>query len=151
MARGAVADPANADAVGALADLLGVLQRSRLLRQEGAQATAMLVHLSKRGPMRSCDLAQAMQLDQSTVSRHLRQLTQARLVERSADPTDGRAHVVSATASGRARAERAIVDRVRDFERVLASWSDVDRDTFARLLGRFSAELENDLLQGVDA
>ena len=148
IARSAVRDPANAEVMAALVDLMGVMQRTRALRQQGAPGTALLIHLAKCGPMRATTLAAAMHLDQSTVSRHLAHLTAAGLVERTTDPDDRRAQVMAVTDQGRAHAQEAVAARMRDFEDVLATWSDDDRATFAHLLGRFSAESDRRLTEG---
>jgi DNA-binding MarR family transcriptional regulator len=139
----AVRDPGNAGTIGALTDFLSVMQRWRLLRQQGAPA--MLVHLARCNPMRSSDLASAMHLDQSTVSRHLAHLESAGLVTRSPDPADRRAHHVAATAKGREQAREVISSRVQDFEVVVDAWSARDRSELARLLTRFSAEFSSQI------
>jgi DNA-binding MarR family transcriptional regulator len=144
----AVRDQANAGTIGALTDFLAVMQRWRLLRQQGAPAMALLVHLARCNPMRSSDLASAMHLDQSTVSRHLAHLESAGLVTRTPDPADRRAHHVAATATGREQARQVISSRVQDFELVVDAWSDRDRSDLARLLTRFSAEFSGQIGEG---
>jgi DNA-binding MarR family transcriptional regulator len=145
----AVRDPGNAGTIGALTDFLSVMQRWRLLRQQGAPAMALLVHLARSNPMRSSDLASAMHLDQSTVSRHLAHLESAGLVTRTPDPADRRAHHVAATTEGREQARQVISSRVQDFEVVVDAWSDRDRSDLARLLTRFSAEFSGQIEEGL--
>ena len=140
MARAAVAQPRNAAAIAALSDLLWVMHRSRLMQQQGAPAMALVVHLTRTGPMRSSDLAGAMSLDQSTVSRHIAHLADAGLITRSPDPLDGRAHLVAVTPAGREQAHALIARRVRDLEEVIDTWNDTDREEFARLLTQFTEE-----------
>ncbi|MDO8308182.1 MAG: MarR family transcriptional regulator [Actinomycetota bacterium] len=145
VATASVRDPANASAIGALTDLLWVMHRSRMLHQQGAPGTALVMHLVRRGAMRSCDLASAMNLDQSTVSRHLAHLDSAGLVNRSPDPADGRAQLVAATEAGREHAHRLIATRVREFEQIVGAWPAGDRSDFARLLTRFSEEFADQM------
>lgn len=145
VANASVRDPANAGAIAALTDLLWVMHRSRMLHQQGAPGTALVMHLVRRGPMRSGDLASAMNLDQSTVSRHLAHLDAAGLVARSPDPADGRAQLVAATAAGQEQAHRLIATRVQEFEQVVDAWPARDRSEFARLLNRFSEEFAGQL------
>lgn len=142
VAAKALRDARNADVVSALVDLIGLLQRTRMLTRNRTPGEALLVHLAKFGPVRPADLAAAMQLDQSTVSRHLGHLVTEGLVERSADPVDGRAYLVRVTPDGAARAESIIGLRIAQFEQVLSTWPDEDRDAFARLLARFSKEFQ---------
>jgi DNA-binding MarR family transcriptional regulator len=140
MAMAAVRTPGNASTIAALTDLLWVMHRSRMLQQQGTPAMSLVVHLARCGPMRSSDLAGAMHLDQSTVSRHLAHLELSGLVTRAADPADGRAQLVAATATGREHAHQVIAARVHDFEQVIDDWSDRDRADLSRLLARFSDE-----------
>ena len=150
MAMAAVVDPANAAAIAALSDLLWVMHRSRLMQQQGAPALALVVHLTRTGPMRSSDLAGAMNLDQSTVSRHITHLAAAGLITRTPDPADGRAQLVAVTDAGRQQAHDLIASRVRDLEQVVSSWSEPDRADFARLLTRFSEEFAESLVEDTD-
>lgn len=136
------ADQDTAEALAALADLLTVVYRSRMLHQNGAPSAALLVHLARCGPMRATELSRSMMLDQSTVSRQLTSLAEAGLVERRSDPADRRAQVMSVTAAGWDEAYRSLADRVRDFEQVIDTWPTPDRVEFARLLNQFSADFE---------
>jgi DNA-binding MarR family transcriptional regulator len=61
----------------------------------------VLLELDRRGPLTASDLAEAMGLDKSTLSRTLSGLTEAGQVVRSEDPADRRALRVSLTARGR--------------------------------------------------
>ena len=61
----------------------------------------LLVHLVKDGPRRAGALADAVHSDPSTVSRQVAHLVRLGLVERTADPVDGRATLLAATAEGR--------------------------------------------------
>src|SRR5258705_13409065 len=65
-------------------------------------ALSMLLPLMRGGPMRLRDLADARGADPSTVSRQAAQLVQAGLIERDADPADGRARQLSLTEAGHA-------------------------------------------------
>lgn len=150
MARAAVQNPDNAGTIEALTELLWVMHRSRMMQQQGTPAMALVVHLVKTGPMRSSDLAGAMHLDQSTVSRHLAHLDTSGLITRSPDPHDGRAQLVEVTESGRQEVQTLIGSRVHDFEQVVDVWSASDRDDFARLLTRFSGQFAAQLSQRTD-
>ena len=63
----------------------------------------LLFHLCKDGPQRSSALAAAVCVDPSTVSRQIADLVELGLVERRADPQDGRATLLAATEAGQAR------------------------------------------------
>jgi DNA-binding MarR family transcriptional regulator len=89
-------------------------------------------------PVRTTALAEQVGVDPSTMSRHVSILERAGLVERVADPADGRATSLSLTAAGRdvmGRVRAARHDLITD---VLADWNDDDRAQLASLLGRLS-------------
>lgn len=149
VARRSATDPASADAVAAVGDLLMAMQRSRVLTRHGAPTQALLVHLAKCGARRPADLAAAMHLDQSTVSRHIANLVASGLVARAADPTDGRAALVHATEAGVREAEAVIARQVRRAESVLSTWSSEDRAAFALLVSRFANDFDTHINQEV--
>jgi DNA-binding MarR family transcriptional regulator len=86
-------------------------------------------------------LAAANALDTSTVSRAVAALVRDGLVERAADPTDGRACVLTTTPTGRAvfdqvldRYDAGLADALRD-------WTPEELETFSTLLHRFTHDL----------
>ena len=70
-------------------------------------------------------------------------LVKAGLIERQADPDDGRASILVPTASGVAELEKHFANRGRALEPLMADWSDADREHFLRLLSRFTGTLES--------
>jgi DNA-binding MarR family transcriptional regulator len=130
----AAANPVNAALVGAVFDLVLTLRRDQI----GPSATMpVLVRLAADGAMRSCDLAHALHLDQSTVSRHVASLEADGLVQRTPLEDDRRAHRIGLTASGTLAAHRAVGTRVRQFEAAVAGWPEDDIALLARLLTAF--------------
>lgn len=93
-------------------------------------------------PMRISDLAAKVELDSSTVSRQIKALEEAGLVERTTDPADGRASLVQLSEQGRVIMQAAFQRRFRRIEAVLESWSDRDRSHLQRLLTRLAADLQ---------
>jgi DNA-binding MarR family transcriptional regulator len=91
--------------------------------------------------LRMSELATRQGLDISTVSRRVAQLETAGLVERSADPADGRAAVMSLTPAGREVVASISELRRELLEAVVADWSEDDRREFARLLARFAEDM----------
>ncbi|MFF2996448.1 MarR family winged helix-turn-helix transcriptional regulator [Streptomyces sp. NPDC057950] len=98
--------------------------------------------LVKNGPMRVKQLAELVESDPSTVSRHAAQLVRDGFLERRSDPADGRACQLVATD----RARRAVADRTRSrdthFEEMLHGWDSHDRERLAALLVRFIDDFE---------
>jgi DNA-binding MarR family transcriptional regulator len=102
----------------------------------------LLVHLVKDGPRRAGALAEAVHSDPSTVSRQVAHLVQLGLVERVADPADGRATLLVATDEGRRVFDENRQLRNRSLAAMMSDWSDADRLAFARLLTRFTDGFE---------
>ncbi len=101
-------------------------------------AYALLFHLVKEGPRRASALAETACVDPSTVSRQVAELVKAGLVERVADPADGRASLLVATERGREQHAVRVARRHRMFDRVLADWSVDDLSALTALLDRFN-------------
>lgn len=106
-------------------------------------AYAMLFCLVHDGPQRTGKLADQLHAEISTISRQSRSLVAHGLVERRADPVDGRACVLVATDEGdRVFAENR---RLRNLwiADVLADWSAADRTTLIDLLDRLNRGIES--------
>jgi DNA-binding MarR family transcriptional regulator len=104
-------------------------------------ASMLLFHLCKDGPQRSSALATAVCVDPSTVSRQITSLVDLGLVERRADPRDGRATLLAATAAGEARYQQVHDRRDRAFAALLSDWSDSDVRELTVLLHRLNDTL----------
>ena len=106
---------------------------------------AALSRLSELDQVRLSDLAAALGLDVSTVSRQVRHLEDAGLVLRESDPDDRRAHRLSITAEGRQLLEQLRKARREMLCRALVGWSDADRARLTDLLARLADDLGPDL------
>jgi DNA-binding MarR family transcriptional regulator len=147
MARGATTTPVH-DIERALFRIFRGSQGTRLHRLASRAAG---VELDRAGfgalvalgdeHMRLSDLATRQGLDISTVSRRVAQLEAGGLVERTADPADRRASVVSLTERGREVVASISELRRELLESVVADWPERDRREFARLLGRFAEDM----------
>ena len=138
--------PATAeDAV--LATLLA-LGRSMRSRQAGDQVEAALVPVLKVadrcGAIRLTALASQLDLDASTVSRHVKHLEDLGFVERASDPDDGRATQLTVTPAGHDALGGFLTTRKALVTRALADWTDVERETLRRLLDRFNTAILDD-------
>ncbi|MDQ6650613.1 MAG: MarR family transcriptional regulator [Actinomycetota bacterium] len=100
-----------------------------------------LARLVETGSVRLSDLAAALLLDVSTVSRQVRALEDGGLIERTADPDDRRASRLAATDRGRQVVSIVRAARHELLADVLADWPAGDVEAFAGLLGRFGASL----------
>jgi DNA-binding MarR family transcriptional regulator len=142
-------DLALADEVsGQLIRLLRLMERKHAQYQAEhpdavERATYMLlVHLVAGGPRRAGALAEAVHSDPSTISRQVAHLVRLGLVERTADPEDGRATLLAATAEGQRVFEENRRVRLELIAEMLQGWSVEDRRKLAELLGRFTTDYE---------
>jgi len=105
-------------------------------------AYVILYVLVSEGPRRTTALAEAIHSDTSTVSRQVGALVRHGLVERQADPADGRACLLAATPRGVECFEAHRRARTAEMMQVLANWSNSDLNEGATLLDRLNGELE---------
>lgn len=105
-----------------------------------AQAT-LLYALKCHGAMRLGDLAEAMKLDASTVSRHVQQLGDHGMIDREPDPEDGRARIIALSDAGAASLARTFDERRTFLTAALHDWSDTDRRRLREDLERLTAAL----------
>jgi DNA-binding MarR family transcriptional regulator len=93
---------------------LGIVRTARRLRQEAAAeatgltptSTSALATIERHGPLTPSELAKLERVQRPTVTRTLGCLEREGLVERTADPADGRSFLVSVNAAGRERLRR---------------------------------------------
>ncbi|NEK93458.1 MarR family transcriptional regulator [Modestobacter muralis] len=101
-------------------------------------AYGLLVLLDDAGPLRASDVVARLGLDKSTVSRQVASLVDLGLVDRAADPDDGRAQVLSTSREGHARLSELRDARRARWEADLSGWETTDVATLATLLGRLN-------------
>ncbi|MGI8416610.1 MAG: MarR family winged helix-turn-helix transcriptional regulator [Nakamurella sp.] len=117
--------------------------RSRLASMNrGEVAPSFLLAKLGDGPRKAAELAAELCADPSTVSRQVASMVRDKLVERRADPLDGRASILVLTEAGFRRREELFRRRRALFGGMIRDWSEFDKQTFTRLLGRYVASLE---------
>lgn len=84
---------------------LAIVRTARRLRQEAGEhlspsSVAALATIERRGPLAPSELAELERVKRPTITRVVARLEEAGLVERTNDPTDGRAFLVSITRQG---------------------------------------------------
>jgi len=144
-ALGGTPEPATVeDAVMAAAVRVGRRMRQRFPGEDlDFSLFVLLKTVAHRGPLRLSALATVMDLDASTVSRHVKHLEDRGLLERSTDPDDGRASQVAVSADGQARLAAGAARRRDLIDSAIADWSDQDREDLRRLLHQLTLSLEN--------
>ncbi|RLV08807.1 MarR family transcriptional regulator [Streptomyces griseocarneus] len=99
----------------------------------------LLAQLSHGGPLRLSVLAEAMGVDKSTLTPPAKRLEEQGLIERSPDPTDGRAQLVKVTRAGRQAINRLKKARTRAVADLMTDW---DESEVARLADSLEALAE---------
>ncbi|KOX28736.1 MarR family transcriptional regulator [Saccharothrix sp. NRRL B-16348] len=97
------------------------------------------------------ELATSAGLDPSTVSRAVAALVANGLVERRADPADGRASILVVTERGHAELADARDWYDRLLGRALADWSPEEVEALTRALGRLTTDVEGALGSTLEA
>jgi len=147
-ADGRSATPAPSAAVAALEQQLSrlfstakTLVRDRAvsvhpeLSPGGYMALATLV---RSGPQHAGALASSLFVDKSVISRIVRQLIDLGLVERRADPQDGRAFFLAATPAAVRRVDAIRDGHRRSLHEFLADWDPADITELTELLARLN-------------
>jgi DNA-binding MarR family transcriptional regulator len=101
-----------------------------------------LAMLDERGPLRLSELAAKLCVDASTASRQIQHLERAGMIDRVADPHDGRATLLRMSAEG-ARALASLRQaRHALYQRALSGWTATDQCALAELLTRLVDDLD---------
>lgn len=108
----------------------------------------VLVQVDDDGPVRGSALCETLHLDKGAVSRTLHHLIELGLVDRTPDPDDGRATLVSVSEEGRRRLRAVDADRRETLARRFAGWCARDLQDVAVVLHRYNGTFEPDLEDG---
>jgi DNA-binding MarR family transcriptional regulator len=129
------------DLARALRDVVRQIRSSHPTDDRDRAAAGLLGLLLELGPVRASTLAEHAGLDQSTVSRHLKELENAGYLQRLPDPQDKRATVLEITDSGKALVTATIGQKVLLLESAVSNWSSRDVEDLTTLLRRLADEL----------
>ncbi|WP_344424936.1 MarR family winged helix-turn-helix transcriptional regulator [Pseudonocardia ailaonensis] len=131
-----VDDLAVADRIACQVAVLTRIVQRRYARSAdfGPAICHALSHLARGAPQRAGSLAEALCTDPSTVSRQVAALLRRGLIERCADPSDGRASLLAVTPAGYAALEHSCRPKVEIIADTLAGWPIEDRREFVSLL-----------------
>jgi DNA-binding MarR family transcriptional regulator len=100
----------------------------------GYGIVSALATIVREGPLRPGDLSRLEVVTKPTMTRILTELEQRGFIAREADPTDGRAFMVSATPSGVAAVEEARSERTGIVAELLADLDPADVAVIAAAL-----------------
>ncbi|MCU1394776.1 MAG: transcriptional regulator MarR family [Ilumatobacteraceae bacterium] len=118
-------------------------RRSTFHRRMDRAAYLIARTLDTAGPSNVNEIARALSLDGSTVTRQVASMRARGFVERTVDPLDGRVWVISLTQVGRLEMDSVNAERRQRFSEYLAGWDPADIEQFGVLLERFNQSLES--------
>ncbi|HWU21779.1 MAG TPA: MarR family transcriptional regulator [Nocardioides sp.] len=131
-------------------EMRAVLQRAKRAVGERAHAVhpglqgasyLLLEWLARSEPLRASEIVEALGCDKGALSRQLQHLEEVGLVERTPDPCDRRATLVSVTAAARTRLAEVDTSATRDLSTRLAGWTAEDLDELASRLAGYNRAL----------
>jgi DNA-binding MarR family transcriptional regulator len=116
---------------------LAVNRMARRLRQEantqlGPASIAALATIERSGPLTPSEVARIEGIQRPTATRILSRLTEAGLVSRTTDPSDGRSSIVQVTADGRKTLNRLRKRKTAYLARTMRALPDDDVATLTR-------------------
>jgi len=109
----------------------------------GYAVLASVLELGESRPagVRAAELAEAVGLHKSTMSRNITVLENLGLLERVPDPSDARARLLRLTPTGRTQVQRSRAGRRQRLADEMAGWSRADLEQLAALLKRLNDQL----------
>jgi DNA-binding MarR family transcriptional regulator len=127
---------------------LAIARTARRMRQEAGtdlspSLTSALATIERHGPLTPSELAEIERVQRPSATRIVARLEQAGLVDRAADPGDGRVSLVTASREGRTLLRRL---RTRKNAYLARRMRDLDPDDVAAL--ERAAEVLERLLEG---
>jgi DNA-binding MarR family transcriptional regulator len=116
---------------------LAIVRTARRLRQEAGTdlsptLTAALATIDRHGPLTPSELADIERVKRPTATRIAAALEKDGLIERAADPTDGRAFLLSTSSEGRTLMKRLRSRKNAYISRRLRKLGDEDVETLER-------------------
>jgi len=101
----------------------------------------MLGYLVDNGPLRASAMSTVFDIDKGAISRQVQHLVDLGLVDRTPDPDDGRATLISVSADGASRFTDVVAHRRKWFDERLGDWSAEEILAFAGTLSRYNEAL----------
>lgn len=119
-----------------------IAERARLVHPDLQPASyLMLSHVAENGPMRASSVADLFTVDKGAISRQVTHLMELGLVEKSRDPEDGRAWLLTATPDAVQRLRTVAEQRRSYLAERLDGWEAGDLERFTDLLARYNDSL----------
>ena len=106
-----------------------------------------LTVLHRIGPARVSELADALGLDRTTVTRHLDELERRGLIDRRPDQRDRRAMQISLSPKATTHLDSMRAMNRKRIKRMCSDWTPEERQSFANLLTRFAQHSQTRFLE----
>jgi DNA-binding MarR family transcriptional regulator len=103
----------------------------------------ILCLIADEGPQRLGAIAAAFRLDPSTITRQVQAVVRLGLADKTVDPSDRRASLLTITGAGLVAVNEARAHRRRMLDAILADWTPEERDGFLRALTRFNRTIDD--------
>ncbi len=143
----------RADTIRDLEHEVGVLIR-RVRRVIGVRAREVheslqpasyliLAYVNENGPVRASSIVEVFDIDKGAISRQFSHLIELGLVERTPDPADGRATLLSVTVEGARRMSDVADQRRTWLAEQLGDWSERELAAFVSELARYNTSLSD--------
>lgn len=114
---------------------------------ESLQPAAYLIlsYVVESGPVRASAIVEHFDIDKGAVSRQVSHLIELGLLERTPDPEDGRATLLTVTDEGDRRMSDVGDHRRKLLDERLSAWSEKDLAGFVQQLARYNAALNESI------
>jgi DNA-binding MarR family transcriptional regulator len=103
----------------------------------------ILSYVVESGPVRASSIVEVFDIDKGAISRQVAHLIDLGLVERTPDPDDGRATLLSVTDEGTRRMKDVGDHRRKLVNERLSEWSEKELTTFVSDLARYNSALSD--------
>jgi DNA-binding MarR family transcriptional regulator len=103
----------------------------------------ILSYVVESGPVRASSIVEVFDIDKGAISRQVAHLIDLGLVERTPDPDDGRATLLSVTDEGTRRMKDVGDHRRKLVNERLSDWSEKELTTFVSDLARYNSALSD--------
>ncbi|GGA26958.1 MarR family winged helix-turn-helix transcriptional regulator [Paenibacillus physcomitrellae] len=130
-------------------EVIAMMRRADFKRTLDGSETSMdrsayllLKWLEKDGPAAIGAIAEAFQLDHSTISRQIAALEGKGWIQRTPSPEDARISVIGITETGAEAVASARSKRTESYGRLLQDWTDEEVETFSSLLTRLNRTID---------
>jgi DNA-binding MarR family transcriptional regulator len=118
-------------------------ERARAVHPDLQTSTYLLLSwVDRHGPVRASAVAESLGIDKGAISRQVQHLLELGLLDRTPDPDDGRATLLSANDEAKGRLREVSQASRLWLDGKLGDLPDAELADFVRLLGRYNAALD---------